>query len=946
MQVTPTAAELSGRVIDMVAQAFRAAVASTPKLVGDNAIQACQPFHPPVRAWVDGGMNGPPPCELVPWCGGRTKKSDTSSTAQTLRGELAQHRLDLGIVQVGLDSLVPKLVQGFSNEGIRTCDALRSDLLALAQKARAHAFRMAAQVGALDHDLLTEAAIDLCSRDDRSIRLRNRFEALLVDEVQDSSPRQFRLYQALEQLPGSGRTLRVFHVGDARQSIYLFRGAEPAGLAELVKRADSGGGSREDLDQNFRSTPAMVDAQKALFARATNGTETLPGLPGVASVDQVKSSPGKKKHELSSEVHYPLPVVMVNLGDLPEGKKMWSAWDYNCAAIDVFAQRIQDAWDLEKRPDDTAAVLTASWPKAIAARDRLRAILRKAKTGDAFLDGSRELAKRQVAQDVRTLVRSLWDSTDDIAWVGLWRHPMIGLSDGALAALHTGTGLLPQDSKRRGLAGALAADALSPEVFSEIDVDLFQRVRPILVRARRDIGRIPTADVIERLAADLHWRPILLAGPDAMDSVGELEVILDWIRQAEADQIDPDAVVAMLDPAQAEEPPRVELYRGARTVSCTTVHQAKGLKYDHVLVYDIGTSPSGNSDDGWSRATVSVDGMPRTLLGVKFDPNGALKPVPDLVHRLADMVDDIRRDEERLRLAYVAVTRAVRSVTFAIGTAKAGIHEELANLWTAEPPMTGVYPHTAQGPAEVDAVRKGYAQAISDFPVPPVEPAGWSSVSPSRAMGAWKDQDSAALDTLVADIAARCEFRKGDKLLNPPRLAGETADREVESTDWGTLVHAWMEFGGLDAGADLALAVRFLSDKYSMVHPDLAQWLLDMVHQLEQTQPDLVAMLRSSEPTLHFEMPFAGVNNTFPTAPWFHAGRMDLLVTWPGRRAWVIDFKAGHKSPTSREDLVKGASLAEYVPQLEAYRSALTAAGWTVEKVGILFVRTGAWLAW
>jgi hypothetical protein len=100
---------------------------------------------------------------------------------------------------------------------------------------------------------------------------------------------------------------------------------------------------------------------------------------------------------------------------------------------------------------------------------------------------------------------------------------------------------------------------------------------------------------------------------------------------------------------------------------------------------------------------------------------------------------------------------------------------------------------------------------------------------------------------------------------------------------------------------------------------------------------------------LHFEMPFAGVSASLPNAPWYHAGRMDLMVTWPGRRAWVIDFKAGSKSPTTRDNVaefVKMAGLDEYAPQLEAYRHALTAAGWTVEKVGLLFMRAGAWVGW
>lgn len=184
--------------------------------------------------------------------------------------------------------------------------------------------------------------------------------------------------------------------------------------------------------------------------------------------------------------------------------------------------------------------------------------------------------------------------------------------------------------------------------------------------------------------------------------------------------------------------------------------------------------------------------------------------------------------------------------------------------------------------------------------------------------------------------------------LEPPPIDGETPERMVTSDAWGTMVHAWMEMDGLRAGADQAAAAVFLREKYGITdNTALSKWLVDLVTRLEETQPDLIRTLRSDEVRLHFEMPFAGVDKPFNGEKWFHAGRMDLLVEFPARKAfWVIDFKAGQKSPTSMDDLIPGASLAEYGPQLEAYRRSLTSAGCTIEKVALLFMRTGAWVAW
>ena len=405
-------------------------------------------------------------------------------------------------------------------------------------------------------------------------------------------------------------------------------------------------------------------------------------------------------------------------------------------------------------------------------------------------------------------------------------------------------------------------------------------------------------------------------------------------------------MVALLDPKQSDEPPRVEFHRGERTVSCTTIHQAKGLKYDHVMIVDIGTSPSGSSDMGWRRNEVVWEGVSRTLLGVRLDPEGALKPIPDIEYQLATQVDEIRRNEERLRLAYVAVTRAVRSVTFSVCGIRQGIHADLRDLWTTEPELPGVTRVLRDEPATVEDVILGHANAVEPFPIKMREPSGWQSVPPSKAQEAWHSEDKAKHKELVADIIARCEFRPGKAPSHPPPIPGEDDDRRVSDTDWGTLVHAWMEFSEMRSSADVALAEQFLAEEYGMEHTALAQWLVSILQQLDETQPEMMAALRSDEATVHFEMLFVGVNDALPDAPWYHAGRIDLMVTWPGRRAWVIDFKAGPKGPTTSDDLVKEAKLADYGPQLEAYQRSLTAAGWNVEKVGLLFMRSGALVGW
>ncbi len=260
--------------------------------------------------------------------------------------------------------------------------------------------------------------------------------------------------------------------------------------------------------------------------------------------------------------------------------------------------------------------------------------------------------------------------------------------------------------------------------------------------------------------------------------------------------------------------------------------------------------------------------------------------------------------------------------------------------------MEGVKLVKVAAPDKIDTTIRTHVRAVAPFPVQPCAPAGWISVSPSMAAEAWKAADADALDAMIQLLLPGVNIVYGADPLPPPTLAEMAGYDTISDSAWGNLVHSWMEYTGLRPGADVAAARAFLESRYGIHDDALAGWLAAILDQLELRQPDLLARLRSPEATLHFEMPFAGVNSSTPDSPWFHAGRMDLLVTFPGKRAIVVDFKAGKRNPVPGANLVKSAGLNEYMPQLEAYRQSLTAAGWTIEKVGLLYMCSATWLSW
>ncbi|MGV9230621.1 ATP-dependent helicase [Streptomyces nigra] len=119
--------------------------------------------------------------------------------------------------------------------------------------------------GVLDYAELVHRAVLLAQRPDAAEALAARYDAVYVDEYQDTDPAQVRLLRALA---GGGRTLVAF--GDPDQSIYTFRGADVNGILEFphaFPRADGRPAPVEVLRVSRRSGAALLAATRLLTRR-------------------------------------------------------------------------------------------------------------------------------------------------------------------------------------------------------------------------------------------------------------------------------------------------------------------------------------------------------------------------------------------------------------------------------------------------------------------------------------------------------------------------------------------------------------------------------------------------------------------------------------------------------------------------------------------------------
>jgi ATP-dependent helicase/nuclease subunit A len=464
--------------------------------------------------------------------------------------------------------------------------------------------------GAVDFSAVSIAGLRALGRvdapTDLSLRLDYRLQHILVDEFQDTSSSQLELVRLLTAgwQQGDGRS--VFCVGDPMQSIYGFRQAEVRAFLEL---AEEGIGELrfevQRLRSNFRSAAPLVDWTNRCFARL------MPQID-----DRNRGAIAYRASEAA--------VSMAEASGCGVECRGFASHDAESNAI---AEMI--AGEVKRHPDWRIAVL-------VRARTHARGIAASLRASNiAFRAVDIEpLHDRAAVRDILMLTRALLHWGDRIAWLAVLRAPWAGLSLDDLLAISRAEALLWDAIRDDALLLSLSEDGRAR----------CARLRLTLKAAFEVRNETGVARWIERT-----W--LGLGGPSCMTSTQELQLASAAFARIRAleERGMPDA--ADLPEIFAD---LFADHGGASGVEIMTIHKAKGLEFDMVVL------PALN------RAVPPDRGQ--LLLSHQFARTGrdgmvmaARPPVgtePDL---LFEFLRCQRRDAallEAQRLLYVACTRA------------------------------------------------------------------------------------------------------------------------------------------------------------------------------------------------------------------------------------------------------------------------------------------------
>ena len=521
----------------------------------------------------------------------------------------------------------------------------------LAGEALQRYVRAKAQRAALDYDDLIAKTASLLRNPESAAwvlyKLDRGIDHILVDEAQDTSREQWQVVEALaeEFFTGAGQreeTRTLFAVGDEKQSIYSFQGAEPKMFAEMGdKFATSTQAAQQPWQQirlnlSFRSVAPILAAIDRVFG----DHERTPGLTSEAAAI---------RHAIRRVGHAGLVEIWPT--ERPQdgaGTDVWSPLDEQPSRTTEvrLAQRIADTikgWldtrellHSENRPIRPGDILILLRKRRPFAGPMVAALKSR---GIAVAGADRLRLSEQIAvADLMSLGDFLTLPEDDLALAEVLKSPLFGFDDDDLIAVAP---------KRKGtLWSALLAHAgTGPR---------FKAATETLKRWRARADYIPPfeffASILDREGARTQFLTRL--GPEAADPLDEfLNLALSY-----DDAATPSLTGFLAYLRETDREVKRDMEHGRNEVRVMTVHGAKGLEAPIVFLPDTCTTATAGST-GTALLDLPNMALPRGVEAKPFVWNVKGTSKLKTIAAARDHQKALEA-EERHRLLYVAMTRA------------------------------------------------------------------------------------------------------------------------------------------------------------------------------------------------------------------------------------------------------------------------------------------------
>jgi ATP-dependent helicase/nuclease subunit A len=511
------------------------------------------------------------------------------------------------------------------------------------------------RLSVLDFDDLQLRAVRLLDLPEVISRCTERYRFFLIDEFQDTNGLQRDLLTRL----ALGPRANLFIVGDRRQSIYGFRGADVDVFSEMTAAIERAQGSQQPLHLNFRSQPPLIDFFNFLFAKVFQPRNEMAD-DVLGQLGFVRHEPGKAER---AALHEP-PLVELLFRTLPESRGNYS--DAEVDSLDGVSLGVQEH-DADQVAMRISELVRGESDGASRFKYGNIAILLRAFTGVWTYEAALRRAgipyltvqgkgfyQREEITDLVQLLRFLDNTTDELALAAILRSPLGGISDNALLALRCAPRISEEENPdrlhRRNLLRALR-QRREIRYIDPNDLSALDRIASLLDTLISRRNRYGIAELLRYAVSASEFMTVIAANFDGAQRVTNIEKLFRLAEQFEKSGHLIRDFVRFVEEFEAigGREGEGQMDETADVVRLMTIHQAKGLEFPVVIIPDLHRDQKPRESafilDRHKGLTIRIpDGRGQTVRGALFN---------ELRQR-----NRWREEFESMRLLYVAATRA------------------------------------------------------------------------------------------------------------------------------------------------------------------------------------------------------------------------------------------------------------------------------------------------
>lgn len=459
------------------------------------------------------------------------------------------------------------------------------------------------EISGLDYDDLQLKALKLLDNDYILRRYQDKYKYIMVDEFQDTNELQKKIFYKLSTREKPLDRNNLFVVGDPKQSIYAFRGADIDVFYQVLE--DISSISKDNivtLDKNYRSVNTVLSFINGIFEK-------------VMSDRYDRLNPAKKsKNKIDVEVL--------------DNEEIEKSDEANLYEADLIARRIKEMVAREGYDYSDIALLFRATTRNYIYEEALK------RYGIPFHNSSsKRFFYRKEVLDIMNGLKAISNPFDRISMIGFLRGPMAGLSDDTIFKL-----LTSEDANLY----------LSMEKL--LDYDLGNNENTILKNTYNllsyfySIKDISTSShVLEELLDRTNFKALQLLKDHGKQSLANINKFINLLEEFDSkEKRSLELFIDYIEKIRLEDTGEGVL-SADEAVNILTIHKSKGLQFPVVIIPELAKDNRNNFPNFLFHKELG--------LGIKFEGSQA-------IHKEISSLENERLNREKERVMYVAMTRA------------------------------------------------------------------------------------------------------------------------------------------------------------------------------------------------------------------------------------------------------------------------------------------------